>query len=202
VGEGYNFKQLRDAILALSQAGEWEVARREWSLVDISEADDPETCLCGHFPIIEICTIANRLTGHRAEIGNRCVKRFLGLRSDLIFAAIKRIRKDITKGLNEDAVVFFNERGLLTSREYKFLKDTLSKRVLSPAQAASARASIARSWPPSASAGFRGPTDRRWPSPRQVSRKSHSSPIAQRRAESFPVIIPHSKSSQGPSCPS
>ena len=112
-------------------------SRDDLKLVDISEADEPETCLCGHFAIIEICTIANRLTGHRAEIGNRCVKRFLDLRSDLIFAAIKRIRKDITTSLNEDAVVFFNERGLLTSWEYKFLQDTLSKRVLSPAQAVS-----------------------------------------------------------------
>lgn len=136
MSEGHNFKQLRDAILALSQASDWDVARKEWSLVDISEADEPETCLCGHFPIIEICTIANRVTGHRAEIGNRCVKRFLGLRSDLIFAAIKRIRKDITKSLNADAVVFFNERGLLTGWEYMFLQDTLAKRVLSPAQSA------------------------------------------------------------------
>ncbi|MGR0188401.1 hypothetical protein [Azospirillum aestuarii] len=134
--EGHNFRQLRDAILALSAATDWEVARKEWSLVDISEADEAETCLCGHFPIIEICTIANRVTGKRAEIGNRCVKRFMGLRSDLIFAAIKRIRKDITKSLNADAIVFFWERGLLTAWEYRFLQDTMAKRSLSPAQAA------------------------------------------------------------------
>lgn len=45
MGEGHNSKQLRYAILALSEAGDWEVACREWSLVDISEADEPETCL-------------------------------------------------------------------------------------------------------------------------------------------------------------
>ena len=157
MGDGHNFKQLRYAILALSQAREWEVARKEWSLVDISEADEPETCLCCHFPIIEICTIANRVTGHRAEIGNTCVKRFLGLRSDLSFAAIKRIRKDITKSLNADAVVFFNERGLLTAWEYKFLQDTLAKRVLSPAQSA-ARENINRKVLSAVSRrGFQGP---------------------------------------------
>lgn len=59
--------------------------------------------------------------------GTRCVKRFLGLRSDLIFAAIKQIRKDITKSLKADAIVFFRERGLLTSWEYNFLQDTLVK---------------------------------------------------------------------------
>ncbi len=115
MGDGHNFRQLRDSILALSAATDWEVARKERSFVDISEADEPETCLCNHLPVIEICTIFNRTTGHRAEIGNRCVKRFLGLRSDLVFAAIKRIRKDIGKSLNADAIVFFHRRGLLNA---------------------------------------------------------------------------------------
>lgn len=136
MGEGHNFRQLKEAILALSAATDWEVARKEWSLVDISEADEPQTCLCGHFPIVEICTIANRVTNRQAEIGNRCVKRFLGLRSDLIFTAIKRIRKDIEKSLNADAIVFFHERGLLNAWEYGFLNDTMSKRSLSESQKA------------------------------------------------------------------
>lgn len=140
MGEGHNFRHLRDAILARSSAREWDIARREWSLVDISEAHNPETCLCGHFPIIEICTIANRVTGQRAEVGNRCVRRFLGVRSDLIFTAIKRIRKDIMKSLNADAIAFFNERGVFTAWEYGFLQDTMAKRQLSPAQAAKRRA--------------------------------------------------------------
>ena len=97
MGDGYNFKQLQERILALSDAADWDVARKEWSLVDVSEADEPETCLCGHFPIVEICQISNRVTGHKTEVGNRCVRRFLGFRSDLIFTAIKRIRKDISK---------------------------------------------------------------------------------------------------------
>lgn len=157
MGDGHNFLQLRDAILALSAATDWEVARKEWSLVDISEADEPETCLCGHFPIIEICTIANRVTNHRAEIGNRCVKRFLGLRSDLIFAAIKRIRKDITKSLNADAVVFFRERGLLTPWEYDFLQDTMAKRSLSLAQAAMREKLNRKILDAVGRRGFRGP---------------------------------------------
>lgn len=134
MGDGYNFKQLKERILALSTAQDWEVARKEWSLVGIHEADEPDTCLCGHFPIIEICEISNSTTCRRTEVGNQCVKRFLGLRSDLVFTAIKRIRKDITKSLNADAIVFFYERGLLNNWEYNFSQDTQSKRNLSPAQ--------------------------------------------------------------------
>ena len=29
MGDGHNFRQLRERILALSQAGDWEVARKE-----------------------------------------------------------------------------------------------------------------------------------------------------------------------------
>jgi hypothetical protein len=45
MGDGYNFQQLKAAILALSRATDWEVAKKEWRLVEISEADEPETCL-------------------------------------------------------------------------------------------------------------------------------------------------------------
>lgn len=134
MGEGHNFKQLKEAILALSSATDWEIARKEWKLVDIAEADEPQTCECGHFPIVEICTIKNRVTGLQAKIGNRCVKRFLGLRSDLIFTAINRIRKDIGKSLNADAIVFFHEHGVLNAWEHGFLNDTISKRSLTGAQ--------------------------------------------------------------------
>lgn len=115
----------------MSQATDWETARKEWALVDIIEADEPETCLCGHYPIMEICEIRNRVTGITAEVGNVCVKRFLGVRSDLIFTAVKKIRKDIEKSLNADSIAFFKQRGLLNDWEYGFLQDTMRKRNLS-----------------------------------------------------------------------
>ncbi len=134
MGDGYNFQQLKAHILPLSKAATWEVAVKEWSLTGIHEADEPETCSCGHFPIIEICSINNRVTGHSTEVGNICVKRFLGLRSDLIFTAIKRIRKDLYKSLNADAIAFFHERRVLNEWEYNFSQNTMRLRSLTPAQ--------------------------------------------------------------------
>jgi len=133
-GDGYNFRQLKSYIMALSRAAEWEVAKKEWKLVSVYDSDEPDTCPCGHFPIIEICEIHNRVTGHRTEVGNVCVRRFLGVRSDKIFAALKRIRHDPTKSLNADAIVFFGERKILSNWEYKFLQNTMKRRSLSPAQ--------------------------------------------------------------------
>lgn len=121
---GHNFRQLKEAILTRSVANDWEVAKREWKLVQIYEADEPDTCLCGHTPIIEICVLANKFNGRRAEVGNRCVKRFLGLRSDLIFAGVKRIRADSSKSLNTDSSVFFYEQGIINKWEYDFQGST------------------------------------------------------------------------------
>jgi hypothetical protein len=129
--DGYNFIQLKTAILELSEATDWEVAKKEWKLVGVSEADEPECCLCGHYPIIELCTISNRVTANTVDVGNVCVKRFLGFRSDLIFQSLKRIRSDMEKSLGADATAFFFERDVITQWEYKFLQNTMRKRNLS-----------------------------------------------------------------------
>lgn len=135
MADGYNFRQLSQAILSMSRATDWETARKEWALVDIIEAEEPETCLCGHHPIWEICAIHNRVTGHFTEVGNVCVKRFLGVRSDLIFTGVKRIRQDESKSLNSDSIGFFHQRGLINQWEYGFLQSTMRKRVLTAKQA-------------------------------------------------------------------
>lgn len=127
MSEGHNFEQLRAHILSLSEAKEWEIAKKEWSLLTIHESDEQETCPCGHFPIREICCIRNHVTKQATEVGNICVKRFLGLNSHRIFAAIKRIRRDSSKSLNPDAIAYFKMKDLLTSWEYGFLQDTLKK---------------------------------------------------------------------------
>lgn len=134
MGDGYNFQQLKSAILPLSEAKNWERAKKEWKLSGITESETPETCPCGHYPIIDLCEITNILNKNTIEVGNVCVKRFLGFRSDLIFAAIKRIRKESEKSINADAAVFFYERGIINSWEYQFTQSTMLKRDLSHAQ--------------------------------------------------------------------
>lgn len=134
MSDGYNFQQLKTEILCRSRATDWEIAKSEWYMVGISEAETPETCLCSHFPIIELCTIANRLTKIHVDVGNVCVKRFLGFRSDLIFASIKRIRVDIAKSVGADAAVLFHEQGIINAWEYGFQQSTMKKRNLSAKQ--------------------------------------------------------------------
>jgi hypothetical protein len=117
--------KLTEEILARSEASVWDFAKLEWALDHVYEADEPETCLCGHFPIIEICELRNKLNGKGATVGNCCVKKFIGLPSDLIFQAVKRVRKDIEKSLNAQAIEHAWEKRWINEWEYKFSQNSI-----------------------------------------------------------------------------
>jgi hypothetical protein len=131
--------RLTAEILARSSASAWDEAKLEWVLHEVYEADEPETCLCGHFPIIELCVIANKKIGGLATVGNCCVKKFIGLPSDKIFQAVKRVRKDSSKSLNAEAVDHAFEKQWLTGWEKSFYFDIMRKRKLTDKQAAKKR---------------------------------------------------------------
>ncbi|MBJ6926973.1 hypothetical protein JG631_19165, partial [Vibrio cholerae] len=77
----------------------------------ISEPNVPDRSLCRHFPIIEICNLKNKINSNYATVGNCCVKKFIGLPSDKIFQAIKRVRKDDQKSLNAEAIFHAYDKG-------------------------------------------------------------------------------------------
>ncbi|MCU8007633.1 hypothetical protein ACRN98_06200 [Shewanella oncorhynchi] len=126
--------KLTEEILKSSNAAIWDLAKLEWSLYQIYEAEEPETCLCGHFPIIEVCTLQNKLNGQFATVGNCCVKKFIGLPSDLIFQAVKRVRKDNQKSLNAEAIRHAYEKSWINGWEYNFSIDTMRMRSLTSKQ--------------------------------------------------------------------
>ena len=53
--------KLSKGIIALSQASKWSQAKLEWQLDHIYKEEEPDTCLCGHYPINEICILKNKL---------------------------------------------------------------------------------------------------------------------------------------------
>lgn len=131
--------RLTAEILARSSASIWDEAKLEWALHEVYEAEEPETCLCGHFPIIELCVIANQKIGGFATVGNCCVKKFIGLPSDKIFQAVKRIRKDSSKSLNAEALTYAFEKHWLTEWEKDFYFDIMRKKKLTAKQASKKR---------------------------------------------------------------
>lgn len=69
-------------------------------------------------------------------MGNCCVKKFIGLPSNLIFQAIKRVRKNLKKSLNIEAINYAHRNKWISDWEHTFSLDTCRKRVLSDKQMA------------------------------------------------------------------
>lgn len=132
--------RLITGILERSEAMNWDQAKMEWALAEVYQADEPETCLCGHYPIIELCVLRNKLNLITTTVGNCCVKKFLGLPSDLIFQAVKRVQADYDKSLNAEALEHAFEKGWITQWERDFYFNIMRKRNLSAKQAIKKRA--------------------------------------------------------------
>ena len=123
-------------IIALSAADHWDLARLEWGIEDIYMQREPEACLCGHFPINELCVLWNRKNGNRATVGNVCVKKFMKLPSDKMFAAIKRVTADATKAFNVELIEHAFAKGWISQWKRGFYLDTWRKQKLSDRQMA------------------------------------------------------------------
>ena len=126
--------KLTQEIILLSEADLWDAAKIEWTLSEVYEAEEPETCLCGHFPIIEICVLKNKLNHNLAVVGNCCVKKFIGLPSDKIFQAVKRVRKDNEKSLNAEAIQHAFKKNWINEWERDFYLNIMRKRNLTTNQ--------------------------------------------------------------------
>ena len=121
-------------ILNISESDIWDRAKLEWELSKIYFAEIPQRCLCGHSPILEICILENKFNHQMATVGNCCVKKFIGLPSDKIFQAVKRVHQDDHKSLNMEAIEYASDNNWISAWEYGFCTDTMKKRVLSQKQ--------------------------------------------------------------------
>ena len=64
-----NEYKLTSELLKLSYSKYWADAKKEWGIQRIYYLDDePQACLCGHYPIKEVCVIKNNKTGKIAPM--------------------------------------------------------------------------------------------------------------------------------------
>ena len=127
--------KLTSEIINLSTTKNWDSAKREWTFNFAYYSDSLETCLCGHYPIKNICVIKNATNDISTEVGNCCINKFLGIDDgNKIFTSIKRLKEDITKSISAEVIDYMKEKKLLNNFEYEFYKDTFRKRKLSEKQ--------------------------------------------------------------------
>lgn len=121
-------------IIDLSESNVWDEAKREWYLDEIFHEPDSEECLCGHFPINEICIIANKANDNKAKVGNCCVKKFFGMDTQNYFSSIKRVSKNNSKSVSKKLVFYAKNRRIINDWEYTFYLNIHRKRNLSDKQ--------------------------------------------------------------------
>lgn len=126
--------KLSGGIIAASEAVKWDPARLEWELFRIYQEKEPGTCLCGHYPIKEMCVLHNKLNLNQVIVGNCCVQKFMGISSNRLFSSLKRVQKNIKKPFNSDVVEFAFEKGSINDWERAFYLDTWRKRGISDKQ--------------------------------------------------------------------
>lgn len=127
--------KLTEEIIDLSTAKNWELAKREWSFDLAYYSDELLTCLCGHYPIKNICVIVNVTNKMSTEVGNCCIKKFLGIDDgDKIFTSIKKLKEDITKSMSAEVIDYVYKKNGISDFEHTFYIDTYRKRNLSVKQ--------------------------------------------------------------------
>lgn len=127
--------RLAEEILKLSDSKSWDFAKLEWNFEMAYESEEEQTCLCGHYPIRNICVIKNKKTNNVTEVGNCCINKFLGIEDgNKVFTSIKRLKDDLTKSISVDVIKYMKNSTVLSEFEYHFYMDIHKKRNLSEKQ--------------------------------------------------------------------
>jgi len=131
---GSSFK-LMERVIALSEANTWDEAVLEWQLDYSMFVDEPEKCLCGHYPIKEIFVLVNtKNESMPIQVGNSCIEK-LDPNQAAVTRNVKRVAKDITKSFKPHIVHFARMEGWIDEWSRNFYVDTWRKRKLSDKQA-------------------------------------------------------------------
>lgn len=130
-----NEYKLREEIIKLSKSKDWKTAKEEWEFEQIYVSDDLQQCLCGHYPIINICKIRNKVNDEFTEVGNVCIKKFLNIENgEKLLPSINRIKKDILKSMSNETLDYLCKKDYITARDYDFYHDIIKKRKLTEPQ--------------------------------------------------------------------
>ena len=105
--------KLTDEIIALSDSKIWNFAKLEWDFNFAYYSEDLQTCLCGHYPIKNICVIRNKNNSNQTEVGNCCINKFLGIEDgNKIFTSIKKLKEDNSKSMSAEVIDYIYSKNL------------------------------------------------------------------------------------------
>lgn len=127
--------KLIEEIICLSESKEWDFAKLEWKFESAYYSEYLQRCLCGHYPIKNICVIKNRENSLITEVGNCCINKFLGIDDgNKIFSSVKRVQEDISASISAEVIEYLLRKNAISDFDYNFYKSIWRKRILSDKQ--------------------------------------------------------------------
>jgi len=127
--------KLTEEIIDLSESDQWDFAKLEWSFEFAYYSDESQSCLCGHYPIRNICVIKNKKNHKITEVGNCCINKFLSIDDgNKIFTSIKKVRDDVKGSMSAEVLDYLYRKKGISDFEYQFYRSIYRKRILSAKQ--------------------------------------------------------------------
>ena len=109
---------LKIKILQASYSKDWDIARKEWEVLEVYISETPRKCLCGHFPIRRICELVNRVTGSIETVGSCCVTNFLDFKPELLYNSLQRIKEKPAVMLKNELIELAYRVKIISALEY------------------------------------------------------------------------------------
>lgn len=124
--------KLIEEIIDLSEANIWDFAKLEWEFTSAYYSDEEQRCLCGHYPIRNICVITNKINSALTEVGNCCINKFLGIDDgNKIFTSIKRIKEKPKSSMSTEVLEYLYSKNTISDFDYKFYKSIFRRTSMS-----------------------------------------------------------------------
>lgn len=118
--------KLREEIIAMSQADNFEEAKLEWILERVYKGLG--VCLCGHSPIRNLCVLRNTKNNEKTIVGSSCVQKFIGIKTEHLFKSYELIVKNPEAYLDLLFIEYLFKHDVINEWEYEFLKSTFRKK--------------------------------------------------------------------------
>ncbi|NOR44432.1 MAG: hypothetical protein GQ534_02510 [Candidatus Delongbacteria bacterium] len=129
-----NEEILKSRIIDNSTSSDWETAKKEWTIFEISISEKPQKCLCGHYPIKKVCEIVNKKTGTVVKVGRCCLAKFLDIRNDHFQKVMRKLEDDINTTLSEKIVSLSKKTKAITTWDVLFYKNIRRKKKINDLQ--------------------------------------------------------------------
>ena len=128
-----NGELLKERVVELSEATNWNLANTEWVLYDLYK-EEKGTCLCGKYPIINQCILTNHFNNNQITVGSSCVNKFFNINTEKYFRNIIEVQQDETVYMMPEILELIRRRNLINSWQLEFYLDIMKYKKLTEKQ--------------------------------------------------------------------